>query len=99
MLRQAVRELLAAAPEPAVARSVRDIVERVRVAEGLPEPVLRMNVVARMLYVEIGFVVPPGYWDVADEDRVRRALRDGLTELPYEPWLVVEITTDADLIA
>ncbi|NUT46306.1 MAG: cation transporter [Saccharothrix sp.] len=98
MVRQAVRELLSAAPEPEVQRPIRELVERVRAAEGLPEPVLRTSRVAHALYVEVGFVVTAGRWDIADEDRVRRALRDGLADLPYESWLVVEITTDADLV-
>jgi predicted Co/Zn/Cd cation transporter (cation efflux family) len=97
LLRQAYRELLAAAPEPAVERQIREIVERMRVAEGLPEPVLRTSKIARALDVEVGFVIAPGRWDLADEDRVRRALRDGLSELPYDPWVVVELTTDTDL--
>jgi predicted Co/Zn/Cd cation transporter (cation efflux family) len=98
LLRQAFRELLSAAPDPAVEQPIRELVDRVRAAEGLPEPVLRISKVARTLYAEVGFVVPPGRWDVADEDRVRRALRDGLADLPYDPWIVVEITSDADLV-
>jgi predicted Co/Zn/Cd cation transporter (cation efflux family) len=98
LLRRAYRELLAAAPDQAVERQIREIVERVRAAEGLPEPVLRMSKVARALDVQVGFVVAPGRWDLAGEDRVRRALRDGLSELPYDPWVVVEITLDADLV-
>ncbi|MBA4860249.1 cation transporter [Streptomyces sp. PSKA54] len=98
MLRQAASELLESAPEPAVQQLIRDVVERVRAAEGLPEPVLRTSKVGHKLYVEVGFLVPPGRWDVADEDRVRRTLRDGLAALPYEPWSVVEVTTDPELV-
>ncbi|MFD6532811.1 cation transporter [Streptomyces sp. NPDC060184] len=98
MLRQATSELLESAPEPDVHQRVREVVERVRVAEGLPEPVLRTSKVGQKLYVEIVFVVPPDSWDLAGEDRVRRALRDGLTALPYEPWSVVEITSDPGLV-
>jgi predicted Co/Zn/Cd cation transporter (cation efflux family) len=50
------------------------------------------------LYVEVGFVVPPGSWDVSDEDRVRRRLQDGLAALPYEPWSVLQLTTEPELI-
>lgn len=98
MLRQATSELLESAPEAAVQQRVREVVERVRAAEGLPEPVLRTSKVGQKLYVEIAFVVPPDSWDVAGEDRVRHALRDGLTALPYEPWSVVEITSDPGLV-
>ncbi|MFF7363056.1 cation transporter [Streptomyces sp. NPDC008125] len=98
MLRRAASELLESGPEPAVRQRVREVVERVRAAEGLPEPVLRTSKVGQKLYVEIAFVVPPGGWDVAGEDRVRRALRDGLAALPYEPWSVVEITSDPGLV-
>lgn len=99
MLRQAAGELLGSAPDPAVASSVREVVERVRKSEGLPEPVLRTSKVARKLIIEVGFVVPSGRYDVADEDRVRRALHAGLASLPYDPWLVVELTTDPELVA
>jgi predicted Co/Zn/Cd cation transporter (cation efflux family) len=99
MLRQAAAELLGSAAEPAVERGVREIVDRVRLAEGLPEPVLRTSKVARKLIIEVGFVVPSGRFDVADEDRVRRALHAGLASLPYDPWLVVELTTDPELVA
>lgn len=98
MLRQAMAELLESAPEPAVQRRIHEVVERVRAAEGLPEPVLRASKVGQKLYVEVDFVVPPDSWDVAGEDRVRRALRDGLATLPYEPWSIVEITADPGLV-
>ncbi|MER5185387.1 cation diffusion facilitator family transporter [Streptomyces sp. NPDC002896] len=98
MLRQAASELLESAPEPAVQQLIHEVVERVRAAEGLPEPVLRTSKVGHKLYVEVGFVVPPGRWEVADEDRVRRTLRDRLAALPYNPWIVVEVTTDPELV-
>lgn len=69
-----------------------------RVTDNLPEPVLRAGKVGHKLYVEAGFVVEPGHWDVADEDRVRRRLPDGLAHLPYEPWIVIELTTDPELL-
>ncbi|MFD6424482.1 cation transporter [Streptomyces sp. NPDC060198] len=98
MLRQAASELLESAPEPVVRQRVGEVVERVRAAEGLPEPVLRTSKVGQKLYVEVTFVVPRDSWDVAGEDRVRRALREGLAALPYEPWSVVEITSDPGLL-
>lgn len=98
MLRQAASELLESAPEPAVEQLIRDAVESVRVVERLPEPVLRTSKVGQKLYVEVGFVVPPGRWNVTDEDRVRRTLRDELAALPYNPWVVVEVTTDPELV-
>lgn len=98
MLRQAASELLESAPDPAVRLRVGEVVERVRAAEGLPAPVLRTSKVGQKLYVEVAFVVPPGSWDLDGEDRVRRALRDGLAALPYEPWSVVEITSDPGLV-
>ncbi|MCX5396682.1 cation transporter [Streptomyces sp. NBC_00102] len=98
MLRQAASELLESAPEQAVQRRVGEVVERVRAAEGLPDPVVRTSKVGQKLYVEVAFVVPSGRWDVAGEDRVRRALRDGLATLPYDPWCVVEITSDPGLL-
>ncbi|MGW4562316.1 cation transporter [Streptomyces sp. NPDC004561] len=98
MLRQATSELLESAPEPAVQQLIREVVEGVRAAEELPEPVLRASKMGHKLYVRVDFVVAPGCWDVADEDRVRRRLHDGLAILPYTPWSVVELTTDPELI-
>ncbi|WP_460308054.1 cation transporter [Actinocorallia aurea] len=98
MLRQAVSELLESAPDPAVQQRIGAAVERARASEGLPEPVLRTSKMGNRVYVEVGFVVPPGRCDIADEDRVRRSLHDDLAALPYTPWIVVEITTDPDLL-
>jgi cation diffusion facilitator family transporter len=98
MLRQAASELLESAPEPTVQQLIREVVERTRAAEGLPEPVLRTTKMGHKLYVEVGSVVSPGRWDIADEDRVRRTLRAGLAALPYVPWVVVQLTTDPELV-
>ena len=98
MLRRASAELLESAPEPAVQEQIRQIIEQVRTAEELPEPILRSSKVGHKLYVEVVFVVVAGTWNVSEQDRVRRRLRDGLAGLPYEPWSVVELTTDPDLI-
>lgn len=99
MLRQSVRELLGAAPEPALGARVRDAVERIRTREHLPEPVLRVRKVARVLHVEVGFIVPAGTRSVEDEDRVRRAVHDALDDLDdVDTWIVVEISADPDLL-
>jgi len=98
MLRQAAAELLESAPEPAVQEQIREVIEQVRAVENLPEPILRASKVGHKLYVEVVFVVVADSWSVSEQDRIRRRLRDGLAGLPYEPWSVVELTTDPDLI-
>lgn len=99
MLRTMVRELLEGAPTPEVQAPVRRAVAEVRAEHALAEPALRMTKVGRKLYVEVGFLVPAGRWDVADEDRVRRALSSRLDSLPFDVWLNLELTTDPRLIA
>jgi predicted Co/Zn/Cd cation transporter (cation efflux family) len=99
MVRTMLAELLEAAPPQAVQEPVRAAVAAVRADHGLPEPDLRMGKVGRKLYVEMDFVVRPGEWDVADEDRVRRDVATRLSGLPYDLWLNIELTTDPELLA
>lgn len=99
MIRRTVVELLEGAPDPEVQRPVRLAVHEVRNELGLDDHFLRMTKVGRKLYVEVDFLVAGDQWDVADEDRVRRALLDRLAPLPYDLWLNVELSGDIDLIA
>lgn len=97
LLRAAGLELLEAAPPARVQRALDDAVAAVRAEFGLGEPFVRSTKLGSRLYVEVDFVVPDGAWDVAGEDRVRRALIAGLDPLGYELWANVELTTDPDL--
>lgn len=97
MLRTTFVELLEGRPRPEVIEPVRAAVEEVRAEFDLPEPILRVSKVGRKLYVEVDFVVEEGVWDVAGEDRVRRAVDRRLDLLPYDVWLTVEITADPAL--
>ncbi|MGB3440403.1 MAG: cation transporter [Actinophytocola sp.] len=99
MVRTMMTELLEGAPPVPVQEPVRAAVAAVRAEHGLGEPDVRVGKVGRKLYVEVDFVVRPGEWDVADEDRVRRAVAERLSHLPYDVWLNVELTTDAQLLA
>jgi len=98
MVTTMLSELLEAAAPAAVQQPVLAALEAVRAEHGLDEPDVRIGKVGRKLYVEVDFVVRPGEWDVADEDRVRRAVAAGLAGLPYDLWLNVELTTDAQLL-
>jgi len=98
LVRSAIRELQNPVPGPATQQQVRELVAAVRLAEGLPEPILRLGRIGSTLTLELGFVLEPGEGDIACEDRVRRALRDGLSDIPYEPWVVVEFSYDAALL-
>ena len=68
---------------------------------GLDEPTLTMSKVGRKLYVEATFMVAPHSWDIDGEDAVRRSFATSLADLPYEPWLNIELTTEsgADALA
>lgn len=99
LIRTAARELLEAAPPPAVTAVLGEAVADVRARFGLPEPVVRATKLGRRLYVEVDFVVAPGTWDVDAEDRVRRAVVDRLRATGHEVWATVEVTTDPDLTA
>jgi predicted Co/Zn/Cd cation transporter (cation efflux family) len=98
LLRAGGVELLEGEPPAAVAGPVRAVVAAVRARFGLDEPVLRLHKLGGKLYVEVGFVVRPGEWDVADEDAVRRAVVEGLEPLGLDVWASVELTTDRTLV-
>jgi predicted Co/Zn/Cd cation transporter (cation efflux family) len=97
LLRRSIRDLQTARPDPELAAQVETVVENVRAAEGLPEPILGVGRLGAILDVALAFVLPPGTGDIACEDRVRRAVRDGLGELPYNAWITVEFGYDAEL--
>ncbi len=91
------REILEAAPPPEVRGAIDAAVERTRAEYDLGVPFVRATKLGRRLYVEVDFEVTAGEWDVAEEDRVRRHLIDGLSSLELEIWANVELTTDPDL--
>jgi predicted Co/Zn/Cd cation transporter (cation efflux family) len=97
LLRRSIRDLQTARPESELTAQVETVVDNVRTAEGLPEPILRVGRLGAILDVALAFVLPPGTGDIACEDRVRRAVRDGLGDLPYNVWLTVEFGYDAEL--
>jgi predicted Co/Zn/Cd cation transporter (cation efflux family) len=98
LLRRSINELQSPVPNPVVQQEVREVVEAVRQQEELPEPILRIGRMGATITIELGFVLEPGTGDVACEDRVRRAVRAGLAELPYELWIVVEFSHDRSLV-
>jgi predicted Co/Zn/Cd cation transporter (cation efflux family) len=97
LLRAAGLELLEAAPPPLVQDTLDAAVASVRSEFGLDEPFVRSTKLGSRLYVEVDFVVPSGEWDVAGEDRVRRALIGHLEPLGYDLWANVELTADPEL--
>lgn len=99
LVRDGVHELLEGAPPPATRERIAAAVTDLRDRFDLPAPVVRATKLGRRLYVDLHFVVPPGRWDVDDEDRVRHAATDRLQALPYEVWATVELTTDPMLAA
>lgn len=97
LFRRSIRDLQTARPDEEVMTQVETVVENARNAEGLPEPILRVGLIGTALSVGVAFVLRAGTGDVACEDRVRRALRDGLRDLPYTVWITVEFGHDAKL--
>ena len=97
LFRCSIRDLQTARPEPELAARVEAVVENVRTAEGLPEPILRVGRLGAILDVALAFVLPRGTGDIACEDRVRRAVPGWLGDLPYSVWITVEFSYDAKL--
>lgn len=98
LLRTSVRELQNPAPDPVTTRLVTDAVAAVSRDEGLPEPIVRVGRLGAVVTLELAYVLEPGTGDVACEDRVRRGVRAGLADLPYQLWVVVEFSHDAELV-
>jgi predicted Co/Zn/Cd cation transporter (cation efflux family) len=99
LLRRSIRDVQTARPDPELAAQVETVVENVRASEGLPEPILRAGRLGAILDIALAFVLPPGAGDIACQDRVRRAVREGLADLPYDAWITVEFGYDAELFA
>lgn len=98
MLRSTVRELMEGAAPEAIQVPVREAIREISAEIGLDEPVLRIAKLGTKVYVEVDYLVEPGRWDTADEDRVRHGLYARLSALPYTFWLNVELTTDPALL-
>lgn len=95
MLRSAYRELLEGRPSRSVTEPIHAAVDRLRAAEGLPEPELRIGKLGRKVYIELDWVVPEADgWTVADADRIRRALIQDLAQPGQLLWLNVELHTN-----
>ncbi len=90
MVRSTILELLEGAPPAEVQAPVLDIVRDVFREFDIDEPVVRMTKVGKKLYVEIDAEVRPDA-TVADEHRVRSAVRDRLRALPLDVWLNFEL--------
>ncbi|MBO0745851.1 MAG: cation transporter [Candidatus Dormibacteraeota bacterium] len=97
LFRSSIRDLQTARPDSELMSRVETVVENVRTAESLPEPILRVGRLGRALSVGLAFVLRPGTGDIACEDRVRRAVRDGLGDLPYNVSITVEFGYDVQL--
>lgn len=90
MVRGTVRELLEGAPSADVQAPVLAIIREVFHEFDIAEPVVRMTKVGQRLYVEIDAEVRPDA-TVADEHRVRTAVRGRLAALPFDVWLNFEL--------
>jgi predicted Co/Zn/Cd cation transporter (cation efflux family) len=90
MVRTTIVELLEGAPSEEVQEPVLTIVREVFREFDIADPVVRMTKVGQKLYVEIDAEVRPDA-TVADEHRVRTAVRDRLERLPLDVWLNFEL--------
>lgn len=98
LVRSSLNELLEGLPALATAEEITRVVEIVRAKYGLSEPTIRSSKLGRKLYIEVDFVVEAADWDVSGEDKVRRAVLDGLNHLGFDVWARVALTTDRELI-
>jgi predicted Co/Zn/Cd cation transporter (cation efflux family) len=90
MVRTTIWELLEGAPPADVQQPVLSVVREVFAEFEISEPVVRMTKVGPKLYVEIDAEVRPDA-TVADEHRVRSAVRHRLEALPFDVWLNFEL--------
>lgn len=90
MVRTTIIELLEGAPSATVQEPVLAAVREVFAEFEIPEPVVRMTKIGPKLYVEIAAEVRPDA-TVADEHRVRSAVRHRLERLPLDVWLNFEL--------
>jgi predicted Co/Zn/Cd cation transporter (cation efflux family) len=90
MVRTTIWELLEGAPPSDVQQPVLTIVREVFAEFEIAEPVVRMTKVGPKLYVEIDAEVRSDA-TVADEHRVRSAVRHRLEALPFDVWLNFEL--------
>lgn len=92
-----LNELLEGAPTRDLTARIHEAVEVVRTEFGLGDPLIRAGKVGRKLYVEVDFTVDGAQWDVAAEDKVRRAIERALAGLGMDVWAYVSLTADPSL--
>ncbi len=90
MVKSTLVELLEGAPPAEVQAPVLAVVREVFHEFDIAEPTVRMTKVGKKLYVEIDAEVRPDA-TVADEHRVRTAVRSRLASLPLDVWLNFEL--------
>ncbi|WP_159084370.1 cation diffusion facilitator family transporter [Dongshaea marina] len=92
----ALRELLMAAPEPQLNKSVKRIVGQVKCDLEFSDTVIRIAKVGRELNTEITFVLADSHTLVEMErlDMIRSQLHEDLSKLGYSLWLTVAFTSD-----
>lgn len=98
LLRESMRHLHNPALESKLGGRIRTVVEDVRLAGGLPVPILWIGRIADTVFIDIAFVVEPDQTDAFCEDRVRRAIHSRLNDLAEDLWLVVEFAHDLELV-
>jgi cation diffusion facilitator family transporter len=101
MVRETILELLEAAPDEPIQAAVVAAVGEVRAVFDLGEARVLATKVGPKLYVEVAGEVD-GDLTVTEEHRIRLAMEDALTGLPYEVWLNLELlpapTTSSDVV-
>lgn len=94
MIRDALREILEAAPPAGLRATIDAAIGTVQQRFGLPEPTVRATKTGGRVYLDVVFVVEHGQWDIDGEDRVRRAIIAELEDDHYELWANIELTSD-----
>lgn len=94
-----IRELLGGKPSPEVVSLIEKQIEQACQASQFKERILRFGKVGSKVIVEIDYVIEEGspLDSVAQQDKIRRQLMEGLGELPYSTWVNVGFVSDQKL--
>jgi len=97
MVRTTFIELIEGVPDVELQEAAQLALDHVAFQFALTDRHMRMTKIGRKFYVEIDFVVEPG-WTVAQSDQVRQVLFRMLKTIPHDLWLTLEFTADRALV-
>lgn len=95
-IKSCVRELLGAKPDEEIEALIKAQVDQVCIGVDFKERILRFGKVGGKVIIEIDYVIEENSHldSVAEQDKLRRQLVEGLKQLPYEKWVNVSFMGD-----